>query len=125
MTAPALDGPLDLKESLRQRRDQLHLSNPELAELAGLPFSTVANYFSIRSKAASAYTVGKLCAALNFSLDRALASSRLRKTSPTPPGRSTLWSSSTPTKTARSAVCGTSPTSSGPMPPPGGFLILS
>ena len=71
MTAPALDGPLDLKESLRQRRDQLHLSNPELSELSGLPLNTVTNYFSARSKAASAYTVGRLCAALNFSLDRA------------------------------------------------------
>ena len=71
MASPALDGPLDLKESLRQRRDQLHLSNPELSELSGLPLNTVTNYFSARSKAASAYTVGRLCAALNFSLDRA------------------------------------------------------
>ena len=71
MASPCIDDPLDLKESIRQRRDQLHLSNPELAELSGLSLSTVANYFSIRSKSASAYTVGKLCAALNFSLDRA------------------------------------------------------
>ena len=71
MASPALDGPLDLKESLRQRRDQLHLSNPELSDLSGLPLNTVTNYFSARSKAASAYTVGRLCAALNFSLDRA------------------------------------------------------
>ena len=71
MASPALDGPLDLKESLRQRRDQLHLSNPELSDLSGLPLNTVTNYFSARSKAASAYTVGRLCAALNFSHDRA------------------------------------------------------
>lgn len=71
MASPALDVPLDLKDALRQRRDQLRLSNPELAELSGLPLNTVTNYFSARSKAASACTVGKLCAALNFSLDRA------------------------------------------------------
>ena len=71
MASPALDGPLDIKDALRQRRYQLHLSNQEIAELSGLPLNTVTNYFSARSKAASAYTVGKLCAALNFSLDRA------------------------------------------------------
>lgn len=71
MPSPVLNESLDLKEALRQRRNQLHLSNPELSELSGLPLNTVTNYFSSRSKAASAYTVGKLCAALNFSLDRA------------------------------------------------------
>lgn len=71
MPSPTLNDSLDLKEALRQRRNHLHLSNQEIAELSGLPLNTVTNYFSARSKAASAYTVGKLCAALNFSLDRA------------------------------------------------------
>lgn len=71
MPSPVVNESLELKDALRLRRNQLHLSNPELAELSGLPLSTVTNYFSSRSKAASAYTVGKLCAALNFSLDRA------------------------------------------------------
>ena len=71
MPSPVVNESLELKEALRERRNQLHLSNPELSELSGLPLNTVTNYFSSRSKAASAYTVGKLCAALNFSLDRA------------------------------------------------------
>lgn len=62
---------LDLKDVLKDKRDALGLSNQAVADLAGLSIHTVVNYFSNRSKATSAYTVGKLCMALHVSFDRA------------------------------------------------------
>ncbi len=62
---------LDLKDVLKAKRDVLGLSNQAVADLAGLSIHTVVNYFSSRSKATSAYTVGRLCMALHVSFDRA------------------------------------------------------
>ena len=64
---------LILKDELRGKRDRLGLSNQAVADLAGLSVYTVTNYFSNRSKATSAYTVGKICMALHHSFDRAFS----------------------------------------------------
>lgn len=59
-----------LKDALKDKRDQKHMTNQDVADLADLPVNTVNNYFSSRSKAPSIYTVGPICAALCVSIDR-------------------------------------------------------
>lgn len=68
---PITDEALALKDALRDKRDQINISNQEIADRSGLSIHTVNNYFSSRSKASSAFTVGKICMALHISFDRA------------------------------------------------------
>lgn len=64
------DEGLILKERLRAARDTSRLlTNQEIADRAGLSLSTVNNYFSNRSKASPAATVGRLCMVLHVSMD--------------------------------------------------------
>lgn len=65
------DEGLALKDTLRKKRDSINLSNQDIADISGLPVGTVNNYFTSRSKASSAYTVGKICMALRMSFDKA------------------------------------------------------
>lgn len=65
------DEALALKDALRTKRDANNISNQEIADRSGLSIHTVTNYFSSRSKASSAFTVGKICMALNISFDQA------------------------------------------------------
>ena len=60
----------NLKRALRAMRDELRLTNQAVADRAGLPANTVANYFSGRSRDGSAITVGQMCTALNVSFDQ-------------------------------------------------------
>lgn len=60
-----------LKEVLKAKRDSSSISNQEIADRSGLSVHTVANYFATRSKASSAFTVGKICMALCVSFDKA------------------------------------------------------
>lgn len=64
------DEGMRLKERLREARDANKLlTNQEIADRAGLSVSTVNNYFSNRSKASPAATVGRLCMVLGVSMD--------------------------------------------------------
>ncbi len=65
------DEALALKDTLKEKRDKSNVSNQDIADASGLSIHTVTNYFSSRSKASSAFTVGKICMALNVSFDRA------------------------------------------------------
>lgn len=65
------DEALALKDALKAKRDTNNISNQEIADRSGLSIHTVTNYFSSRSKASSAFTVGKICMALHISFDRA------------------------------------------------------
>lgn len=67
------DEGLELKDRLKEKRDQNNISNQEIADISGLSVHTVNNYFSARSKASSAYTVGKICMALRVSFDKAFS----------------------------------------------------
>ena len=71
MSEDFYSGNENLKEALRAKRDVLGLSNQAVADRAGLPVNTVANYFSGRSRDGSSTTVGKICMALNVSFDHA------------------------------------------------------
>lgn len=62
---------LSLKDTLKAKRDSSNISNQEIADRSGLSVHTVANYFASRSKASSAFTVGKICMALCVSFDKA------------------------------------------------------
>ena len=62
-----------LKDVLKEKRDTRNISNQEIADVSGLSIHTVTNFFSNRSKAASAYTVGKICMALHVSFDKEFA----------------------------------------------------
>lgn len=62
-----------LKDVLKEKRDTQNISNQEIADVSGLSIHTVTNFFSNRSKAASAYTVGKICMALHVSFDKEFA----------------------------------------------------
>lgn len=64
------DHVLQIKEALKEQRDEMKMTNQDIADKSGLSLNTVTNYFSSRSKAPSIYTVGPLCAALGVSLDR-------------------------------------------------------
>lgn len=64
------DHVLQIKEALKEQRDEMKMTNQDIADKSGLSLNTVTNYFSARSKAPSIYTVGPLCAALGVSLDR-------------------------------------------------------
>lgn len=64
------DHVVEIKTELKEKRDEMHLTNQDVADLSGVPLNTVTNYFSSRSKSPSIYTVGPLCAALGVSLDR-------------------------------------------------------
>lgn len=64
------DHVLQIKEALKEQRDEKKMTNQDIADKSGLSLNTVTNYFSSRSKAPSIYTVGPLCAALGVSLDR-------------------------------------------------------
>lgn len=62
---------LELKDTLRTKKDALGLSYQKLSELSGLPVHTITNYFSGRSKEGMISTAGYLCKALHVSLDKA------------------------------------------------------
>lgn len=64
------DHVLQIKEALKEQRDEKKMTNQDIADKSGLSLNTVTNYFSSRSKAPSIYTVGPLCASLGVSLDR-------------------------------------------------------
>lgn len=64
------DHVLQIKEALKEQRDEMKMTNQDIADKSGLSLNTVTNYFSSRSKAPSIYTVGPLCAALGVSLDK-------------------------------------------------------
>lgn len=68
---PIANESLALKDVLKEKRDKINMSNQEIADRSGLSIHTVTNYFSARSKAASAYTVGMICKALGISFDAA------------------------------------------------------
>lgn len=59
-----------IKDLCRKRKDELHLTNQDVADRADISVSTVNNYFSSASKAPSVYTVGPICSALGVSLDQ-------------------------------------------------------
>ena len=63
------DESLALKERLKAKRALLGLSNQAIADAADLSVHTVNNYFSNRSKAASAYVVLRIAKVLNCSID--------------------------------------------------------
>lgn len=61
---------LRMKEALAEKRKTCtNISTNDLAELSGLSIHTVNHFFSNKSKAASAFTVGRLCAVLHVSFD--------------------------------------------------------
>lgn len=64
------DHVLQIKDALKEQRDEKKMTNQDIADKSGLSLNTVTNYFSSRSKAPSIYTVGPLCAALGVSLDK-------------------------------------------------------
>ncbi len=65
-----IDEGLVLKDRLREARDASRsLTNQEIADRSGLTIATVNNYFSNRSKASTALTVGRLCKVLHVSMD--------------------------------------------------------
>lgn len=58
-----------IKDTLKEKRDELNLTNQDIADRSGVPLNTVTNYFSSRSKSPSLYTVGPICAVLGVSID--------------------------------------------------------
>lgn len=58
-----------IKDTLKEKRDELNLTNQDIADRSGVALNTVTNYFSSRSKSPSLYTVGPICAVLGVSID--------------------------------------------------------
>ena len=68
-----------LKDILRKKKESLGWTNQDVADRSGLSIHTVTNYFSTRSKSSSAYTVGKICMALQVSMDNVFGIEANRK----------------------------------------------
>lgn len=60
---------MQIQDLCKERRQELRMSNPDIAEYSEVPLSTVNNFFSNGSKCPSVYTVGPICKALGVSLD--------------------------------------------------------
>lgn len=58
-----------ISELCRDEKERQNKTYGDIAEKAGLPVSTVANFLSHTTKAPSVYTVGPVCSALGISLD--------------------------------------------------------
>lgn len=60
---------MDLREICRAKKEQLGITNEEIAAEADLPIGTVKKFFSGASKSPYIFTVAPICRALGISLD--------------------------------------------------------
>lgn len=58
-----------LKDLCRTRRNELHMSAQQIADLTDLPISTVNKFFADASKSPSIYTAGPICRVLGVDLN--------------------------------------------------------
>lgn len=61
-----------LQDLCRDAKSRLNMTNQDIADVSGVPISTVKNFFASSSKSPSVYTVAPICSALGVSIDTAL-----------------------------------------------------
>lgn len=61
-----------LQDLCRDAKSRLNMTNQDIADVSGVPISTVKNFFAASSKSPSVYTVAPICSALGVSIDAAL-----------------------------------------------------
>ena len=60
---------MTIQELCREKKNALGMTAQDIASTAGIPLSTVNNFFAHASKSPALYTTAGLCAALGVSLD--------------------------------------------------------
>lgn len=61
---------MDIKDALKERKNALKMTYPEMSEKSGIPLNTIQNFFSQSSKSPSFYTTAALCKVLGVSMDK-------------------------------------------------------
>ena len=60
---------MTIQELCREKKNALGMTAQDIADAAGIPLSTVNNFFAHASKSPALYTTAGICAALGVSLD--------------------------------------------------------